>query len=79
MVSIRSTIQPTNTFAVSWRLSRKVLSISFLMTKENYPDSLKLRDLAKETYSLKKKLEEAKATKSGDPITKGALQLRNDI
>ena len=44
-----------------------------------YPDSLKLSDLAKETYSLKKELEEAKAAKSGDAITKGALQLRNDI
>ena len=44
-----------------------------------YTDSLKLSDLAKETYSLKKELEEAKAAKSGDAIIKGALQLRNDI
>ena len=44
-----------------------------------YPDSLKLSDLAKEKYSLKKELEEAKPAKSGDAITKGALQWRNDI
>ena len=28
---------------------------------------------------MKKKLEEGKATRSGDAITKGAMQLRNDI
>ena len=33
-----------------------------------YPDRLKLSDLAKETYYLKKELEEAKAAKSGDAI-----------
>ena len=44
-----------------------------------YPDSLKLSDLAKETYSLKKELEEAKVVKFEDAITQRALQLRNDI
>jgi hypothetical protein len=44
-----------------------------------YPDSLSMCELAKVTYSLKMELHSVRSVKTGDVITKAALQIRDDI